>query len=96
MKRRFLAGAALILLAGALYGYRRLAAQASIGAGYVAKEVCSCVFVGGRGLESCRADVPPSMDRVEAELLPDGVRGFVTGLASRVARFEPGFGCTLH
>ena len=32
----------------------------------------------------------------EVELLPDGVRGFVTGFAERIARYEPGFGCTLH
>ena len=67
----------------------RLERSAEVGAGYVAKEVCSCMFVGGRSLESCRSDVPESMDRVRAEALPDGVRGFVPGLASRVARHEP-------
>ena len=80
--------------AGAAYG--RLERSAEVGAGYVAKEVCSCIFVAGRSLESCRADVPASMDRVQAEALADGVRGYVTGLAARVARHEPGFGCTLH
>ena len=96
MKRRVAVAAVLALLAVAIFGYRRLSHAASIGAGYTAKELCSCIFVGGRSLDSCRPDVPQSMDRVQAELLPDGVRGFVTGLASRVARFEPGFGCTLR
>jgi len=96
VKRRIAAVALIVLLAGGGWGYLRLRGQAAIGAGYVAKELCSCIFVGGRKLESCRSDVPESMDMVRAELLPDGVRGFVTGLASRVARFEPGFGCTLH
>ena len=70
--------------------------MARIGTGYVAKELCSCIFVGGRSLESCRPDVPESMDRVQAELLPDGVRAFVPGFAERIARHEPGYGCTLE
>ena len=86
--------AALLLVAGV--AYQRVRAQASVGAGYVAKEVCSCVFVAGRDAESCRSDVPDSMDPVQYELVPDGVRAFVRGFAERVARFEPGFGCTLH
>jgi len=90
--RSWLTGIAL----GALFAYRHVRAMAAVGAGYVAKEVCSCVFVAGRSAASCRADVPESMDRVEAELLPDGVRAFVTGFAERVARNEPGFGCTLR
>jgi hypothetical protein len=85
-----------LALAGGGYGYGHLRGMASVGAGYVAKEMCSCIFVAGRSLESCRPDVPESMDRVRAELLPDGVRGFVPALAERVARYEPGFGCTLH
>ncbi|HXK21301.1 MAG TPA: hypothetical protein VMS55_01355 [Myxococcota bacterium] len=94
--RRVLLVLAALALAGAGYAYGHLRAMASVGAGYVAKELCSCVFVAGRSLASCRPDVPESMDRVEAELLPDGVRGFVPALAERVARYEPGFGCTLH
>ena len=96
MRRRIALAVVLVALGVGSFFFVRLRAMASVGAGYVAKEVCSCVFVGGRSLESCRPDVPESMDRVQAELLPDGVRGFVTGLASRVATFEPGFGCTLH
>lgn len=96
MRRRVALAIALLLLVAAGFFYVRLRAMAGVGAGYVAKEVCSCVFVGGRSFDSCRPDVPESMDRVQAELLQSGVRAFVTGLASRVARFEPGFGCTLR
>jgi hypothetical protein len=96
MMRRLALPALLLVsaVAGALFGIGER--QAGVGAGYVAKEVCSCMFVGGRSLEACRGDVPASMDRVRAEALPDGVRGSVPLLASRVARHEPGFGCTLH
>jgi hypothetical protein len=96
VKRRVALVISVLLLGAAGFYYARFRAMAGVGAGYVAKEVCSCVFVGGRSIDSCRPDVPESMDRVQAELLPDGVRAFVTGLASRVARFEPGFGCTLR
>ena len=96
MRRRIAVAACLLLLGGALFAYQRARGMASVGAGYAAKELCSCVFVAGRSLASCRPDLPESMERVQVELLPDGVRAFVTGLAERVARNEPDFGCTLR
>lgn len=93
--RRFALVVAALALVGAALAYQHVRDMASVGAGYVAKELCSCVFVGGRSLESCAQDVPEEMARVRSELLPDGVRAFVTGFAVRVARHEPGFGCTL-
>lgn len=84
------------LFAGGALAYEHVRRMALVGAGYVAKEVCSCVFVGGRSLASCRGDVPASMDRVQAEQLPDGVRAFVTFFAERVASYDPAFGCTLR
>jgi hypothetical protein len=85
----------VILVVGALV-WENLRERGAVGAGYVAKEVCSCVFVGGRSLESCRADVPSSMDRVQAELGEDRVRAFVPALAERIARYEPPYGCVLY
>jgi hypothetical protein len=85
----------LLLVVGALV-WQNLREQAMVGNGYVAKEVCSCVFVGGRTFEACRADVPPSMERVQAELGADRVRAFVPALGERIARHEPPFGCVLY
>ena len=85
----------VLLVAGAL-AWEWMRDRATVGAGYVAKEVCSCVFVGGRSLESCRPDVPAAMDRVEVELGEDRVRASVTGLVERIARYEPPFGCVLY
>jgi hypothetical protein len=96
VKRRIALALVVLGIAGGAWAYTHVRGMASVGAGYVAKELCSCVFVAGRSLESCRPDVPESMDRVEVELLSDGVRSFVPALAERVARYEPGFGCTLH
>jgi hypothetical protein len=85
----------LLLVVGALV-YERARDLSTIGAGYVAKELCSCVFVGERSLASCRPDIPETMERVEAELGADRVRAFVPYLAERIARFEPPFGCVLY
>jgi len=90
-----IAGFWVLLVVGALV-WESLRDRSSIGAGYVAKEVCSCVFVGGRDLASCRADVPATMDRVQVELGSDRVRAFVPALAERIARHEPPFGCVLY
>ena len=72
--------------------------DASSGAGYVAKEVCSCIHLGRRSLASCRPDVPEYMDGIRAEELSDGtgVRAFVPLFAERVARYAEGFGCALR
>jgi hypothetical protein len=84
------------LLVGSALVYQEGRERSLVGAGYVAKELCSCVFVGGRELASCRPDVPPSMDRVRAELGADRVRAYVPYFAERIARFEPPFGCVLY
>jgi hypothetical protein len=70
----------------------------NIGAGYIAKQMCSCIFVGERDFDSCRKDMPPDMFRVHAEVLGDhsGVRAWVTGIAERTARYTPDTGCTLY
>jgi hypothetical protein len=96
VKRRLAIALVVLGIAGGAWAYEHVRGMASVGAGYVAKEMCSCVFVAGRSLDSCRPDVPASMDRVQAQLLADGVRGFVPLFAERVAHYEPGFGCTLH
>lgn len=96
--RRILLGLALVAAAGAGVGWWRVHRMADLGAGFVAKQMCSCVFVGGRSFESCRADMPESMDRVRAELDDGGagVRGSVPFFARRRALYAPGTGCTLH
>ena len=85
----------VLLVVGALV-FERARDTSSIGAGYVAKEICSCVFVGGRNLDSCRPDIPKSMDRVQIEQSKDRVRAFVPYLAERIARYEPPYGCVLY
>jgi hypothetical protein len=72
--------------------------RSRMGAGYVAKQLCSCAFVAGRALEECRADLAESAERVRAELLPAerAVRAWVPLLAERIARYTGETGCTLE
>jgi hypothetical protein len=87
---------ALLGIAG-LLGWRRIHFQAEVGAGYVARELCGCVFLAGRSLASCLPDLPPEMEPVRAELLEGepGVYARVPLFAWRTARYEPKTGCTL-
>ena len=88
--------AAVAVAAGAGLVYARHAVM--IGAGYVAKLTCSCVYVAGRDLEACRADFPPYMDGIEASLLPGaaGVRTEASLLGvERIAAHAEGEGCRL-
>ncbi len=96
MKRLILVVLALLLLGAGLW-LPGMIRQVDMGAGYLAKQVCSCVFVGARSIDSCRADMLPSMDPIELEPLArgQGMRAFVPLLADRTARYEEGFGCTL-
>ena len=88
----------LIALAGLLWGPRAVG-MAQVGAGYVAKQVCSCVYVAGREVDACRADLMPSMDPIDAKVLRDreGVRAsLLMGAVERTALHHAGSGCTLY
>jgi hypothetical protein len=98
-RARWIAVALLALLAaGAAFARARLAPQADVGAGFVAQQICSCVYVGGRDLEACRRDLRPDMAAVRFETLESGsgIRAWVPLLARRTARVHEGMGCTLE
>ena len=98
MKRSILAGAVGLAVAAAgaaLWFLPPLRAGVRVGEGYLAKQVCSCMFVAGREFAACRADVPASMDPLSAEPLADGVRAWLLGFGERRARYAPERGCTL-
>ena len=88
----------LITLAGLLWGPRAVG-MAQVGVGYVAKQVCSCVYVAGREVEACRADLMPAMDPIDVHVLGDreGVRSsLLMGAVKRTALHHAGSGCTLY
>jgi hypothetical protein len=89
----------LTLLAGGWLGLKTgsLGKRAELGAGYIAHVVCSCRYVGNRDMASCRGDFEAGTEIVR--VADDEARRTVTAsvplLASRVARFDPDFGCLL-
>ena len=86
-----------VLVAGAAYA-TRVADQAGVGAAAMAKVACSCVFVDGRDLKSCRADDPPGFEAVATEVdhAAKAVTGRVLGVVTRRATYSESFGCTLE
>ena len=101
LRRVGLAIAVLIFVAFALgywQWYRPTRYAVNIGAGMLAKQMCSCIFVARRDVDACRADQMPSMDPIQLEVQddPPGVRAFVPILGERYASYREGLGCTLR
>ena len=85
----------LVIVGGTLFFGRETWATAKIGTVYVAKQTCSCLFVAGRPMESCRTDYDPeALKPLTVETSDSGVKvSALAGLVSAQAKFEPGFGC---
>ena len=86
---------AVLLLA---WNWSALRAQAQVGAGFGARVTCSCRYVEGRSLGSCRGDKEPGMALVMLSDDPEArtVKAGVPLLASRTARYRQGWGCLLE
>lgn len=99
--RRVALAIGAVVLLGSGVGYvvwvRPFLALANTGVGYVAKQMCSCIYVGERSFDSCRPDMLVSMDDIQAEVLeaPSGVRAWVPGLGERNAHYRGDLGCAL-
>ncbi|SER35659.1 hypothetical protein [Sphingobium sp. YR768] len=88
----------VVALLGVLaWRWASLSARAELGAAYGARLGCSCRYVEGRAMGSCADDKEPGMAMVRLNDVPEerAVRASVPLLASRTARFRPGWGCLL-
>jgi hypothetical protein len=86
------------VLAGLIWGYLRVKPYGELGTTYIAKQLCSCVFVTGRSEASCRAEFKPDIDRMSAVVDRTGApaKGKVSvrlAIFSGEAVYEDGFGC---
>ncbi len=90
--------AVLIALGAGLWQFflREQIAFARAGTAYAAKQVCSCLYVGQRDVESCKGDftvdVSPFDFRIESEAVTVSV---LSGLVSGKAVFQDDLGCAL-
>ncbi len=96
--RLIIALVAAVLIGAVGYGLWQTSIAIDVGAAAVAKVICSCVFVDGRTLESCRADDPPGFEQVSVTIDPKtrSATGTVGGMISRRATFSEAYGCTLE
>lgn len=85
-----------LFVAWVIFARIRWGAQADIGAAFLAKEVCSCHFVGRRDPEACRRELGNEFDPLRWEVRGDAVHAWIPLLASRSARWHDGMGCTLE
>lgn len=97
MKRKWqwLALLLVLLVCFGVWSARDTLATARIGATYVAKQTCSCLFVAGRSLDSCNTDFDPESLRSLDVVTGSGAVtvSALAGLISSRAEFEKGFGC---
>ena len=91
---------ALLAVLAFAYGWYRepLHGYADVGTAYGARVACSCKYVAGRDLDSCREDFLPGMDLVS--LSADEEEQSVTArfplLASATASYREGYGCVME
>lgn len=97
--KKFLFVLLIIVLLGLAYGAKYLIDRSPIFTGYAAKEVCSCMFVNGRTLESVQNEdinfslIPLSTIEVDEENMT--VSTSFLGLGKQKAIFRKGLGCVL-
>ena len=99
-RRKWLAlGVLTFLLVAAIVAWRvfRVSLLLNIGTGYAAQQTCACLFVSGRTLDSCLGDLDP-LARKLISIHPGTAEVTASGFALKTAtaRYEKGFGCSLH
>jgi len=91
--------ALLVLILGALliWQWHSLSMQAELGARYTARVACSCRYIEGRSLDSCKTDKEPGTEIVSLRDDPAQKRVFasVPMIAEAAAEKRGNFGCVL-
>lgn len=73
------------------------AKTATIIVNYAAEQTCSCMFVSGRTLKSCKTDFDPfAKPYVTVQVAKHLVTARVANYPSGSARYYPGLGCVLQ
>lgn len=92
-----IAAALVIALAILIWRLPVLTQEAKLGSAFGARIACSCRYIEGRSLESCKTDFEPGMGMVSLEenAAEKRITASVPVLASRSAHFDANSGCLL-
>jgi hypothetical protein len=88
---------AAFLVGGGAWASRDQVAYAHIATGYAAKQMCSCLHVSGRDLNSCLAEFPEDARR-NVSIATEGQRvraSVLFGAISAEALYEDEYGCRI-
>jgi hypothetical protein len=67
-----------------------------VAAGYIARQMCACLYVQNRTEASCRAEMPPEINQTQIVYFDEKVIVNFLGLDRAEARLLPGFGCNVQ
>jgi hypothetical protein len=67
-----------------------------IAAGFVARQLCSCIYVQNRDEASCMADIGPQVKGAQIVYMEERVIVNYSGLNQAEARLKPGYGCNVQ
>lgn len=90
-----------VVIGVGVFGWIKIGPYGKVGSTYIAKQMCSCVFVAGRPTSDCRTEFKPDVDKfsitIDRSRMPrEGrVKASLGGLFTGEARYEPAFGCTV-
>lgn len=100
-RRSWIGIAALVILvvaSGAWFYRDTIAGYGEAGTAYGAKNACSCRYIAGRSMESCKEDFIPGMEAVflsedEGQM---SVTAYAPLVTTTTAQYREGFGCVLE
>jgi hypothetical protein len=67
-----------------------------IAAGYVARQMCSCIYVQNRDETACLAEIGPQIKGAQIVYMEERVIVNYSGLNQAEARLKPGYGCNVQ
>ncbi len=67
-----------------------------IAAGFVARQMCGCLYVQNRDEASCMADIGPQIKGAQIVYMEERVIVNYSGLNSAESRLKPGYGCNVQ
>ncbi|MDB5471494.1 MAG: hypothetical protein JWR84_3054 [Caulobacter sp.] len=99
-RRRWLIAGAVALIAVLALAWVKLAPWPRTGATYLAKQMCSCLFLTGRTEQSCRTDFGDYVNRFTVRIDRTGLPRTAKVTASLAmfrgeAVYEDGYGCRI-